>query len=103
LVLAGAVLGATRHTAPAGEFRSNAARGATVEAYALPESLATLARGAAAAVGLRFCGVDLLPEGGGWTVCEVNPTPGWTHFARATGVDVAYQLVGALRRLGEGA
>jgi len=102
LVLAGAVLGATRHTAPLGEFRSNAARGATVASFALPEPLAALAVAAAAAVGLGFCGVDLLPDGGRWTVCEVNPTPGWAHFARATGVDVAARVVASLGRLGAG-
>ncbi len=100
LVLAGAVLGATRHVAQAGEFRSNAARGAAVESYVLPESLASLALGAAAAVGLNFCGVDLLPDGAQWRVCEVNPTPGWAHFARATGVDVAGRVVASLCQLG---
>lgn len=102
LVLAGAVLGATRHTAAAGEFRSNAARGGTVEPWTLPERLAALAAGAAAAVGLGFCGVDLLPDGTDWTVCEVNPTPGWAHFTRATGVDVAARVVACLAQLGGG-
>ncbi len=103
LVLGGAVLGATRHTAAAEEFRSNAARGGRVESFALPDSLAALALGAAAAAGLGFCGVDLLPDGERWTVCEVNPTPGWAHFARATGVDVAGRVVASLGQLGASA
>ena len=31
-------------------------------------------------------------------VAEVNPSPGWRHFAAATGVPVAERLVQALRR-----
>lgn len=99
LVLAESVLGATRHRAAPGEFRSNAARGGTVEPWEVTDALASLAVGAAAATGLGFCGVDLLPAGEGWVVGEVNPTPGWTHFARATGVDVARQVVQAMARL----
>lgn len=102
LVLGGEVLGATRHTAAAGEFRSNAARGGTVAPFPLPASLAALAVAAAALAGLGFCGVDLLPDNDGWVVGEINPTPGWTHFTRATGLDVAAEVVAALRRLGEG-
>lgn len=102
LVLQGEVLGATRHTARPGEFRSNAAQGGAVEAFELREDLAGLALGAATAAGLGFCGVDLLPDGNRWVVGEINPTPGWTHFTRATGIDVAARLIAALRRLGAG-
>jgi ribosomal protein S6--L-glutamate ligase len=100
LVLAGEVLGATEHTAVAPEFRANAARGARVRAVALEAELAALALRAAQAVGLGFAGIDLLPDGTRWVVGEVNPSPGWTHFAAATGVAVAERVVAALARLG---
>jgi ribosomal protein S6--L-glutamate ligase len=96
LVLAGEVLGATEHRAAAGEFRANAARGAAVRALDLPPDLAELAVAAARAVGLGFAGVDLIPDGDRWVVGEVNPSPGWTHFASATGIAVADRLVEAL-------
>lgn len=102
LVLAGAVVGATRHSAVAGEFRSNAARGGAVESFELPKPLAALALGAAGTIGLGFCGVDLLPDGERWVVGEVNPTPGWAHFVRATGIDVAARVIQTLARLGTG-
>lgn len=98
LVLDGEVLGATEHRAVRGEFRANAARGATVTAVTLAEAEADLAVAAAAVVGLEFAGVDLLPDGDRWVVGEVNPTPGWKHFAAATGVDVAARVVAALAR-----
>ncbi len=98
LVLAGEVLGATEHTAPEGEFRANAARGAGVVPVRLDPADADLAVAAARAVGLGFAGVDLLPDGPGWLVGEVNPTPGWAHFAAATGAPVADRVVGELCR-----
>ena len=102
LVLDGEALGATEHTAPAGEFRSNAARGAGVRAVAADEPMRDLAICAARAVGLGFAGVDLIPDAGRWVVAEVNPSPGWRHFAAATGAPVAERLVEALvRRAGE--
>lgn len=96
LVLGGEVLGATEHRAAAGDFRSNAARGGSVAAVELPAVQAELARAAAAAAGLGFAGVDLLPDGDRWVVGEVNPSPGWAHFAAATGVPVAARVVAAL-------
>jgi ribosomal protein S6--L-glutamate ligase len=100
LVLDGEALGASEHRAPEGEFRSNAARGATVSGAELSGDQTDLAVAAAAVLGLGFCGVDLLPDGDNWVVGEVNPSPGWTAFAAATGVAVADAVVGALLRRG---
>ncbi len=100
LVLDGEALGATEHRAPAGEFRSNAARGASVRAIPADEATRDLAVCAARVAGLGFAGVDLIPDGDRWVVAEVNPSPGWRHFAEATGLPVARLLVGALARLG---
>lgn len=99
LVLQGGVLGAAEHRAPRGEFRANAARGARVASVELPPPQVELARNAATAMGLQFCGVDLLPDGDDWVVGEVNPTPGWRHFAAATAAPVAVRLVAALQAI----
>jgi len=98
LVLEGEVLGATCHRAPEGEFRSNAARGGGVSPVPVERRMEELARAAALACGLTFCGVDLLPDGDTLVVGEVNPTPGWKHFARATGIPVARRVVEAMAR-----
>ena len=98
LVLEGEVLGATEHRAPEGEFRANAARGAAVREVVIDDAASGLALCAARATGLAFAGVDLIPDGGRWVVAEVNPSPGWTHFAAATGVPVAARVVEALAR-----
>ncbi len=98
LVLDGEVLGAAEHLAPGGEFRANAARGAAVREVAVDGEMTGLAVCAARATGLAFAGVDLIPDGGRWVVGEVNPSPGWTHFAAATGAPVAARVVAALAR-----
>jgi len=98
LVLDGEALGVAEHRAPAGEFRSNAARGAEVRAVDADGETRDLSVCAARAVGLAFAGVDLIPDGGRWVVAEVNPSPGWRHFVAATGAPVADRLVQALVR-----
>ncbi|MFI5167173.1 MAG: RimK family alpha-L-glutamate ligase [Thermoanaerobaculales bacterium] len=100
LVLQGEALGATEHHAAPGEFRSNAARGGKVAPVELEDHLAALAVRAAGALGLGFAGVDLLPDRDGWVVGEVNPSPGWSHFAAATGIAVASRVVAALAEQG---
>ena len=100
LVLEDEALGATEHTAAAGEFRANASRGAEVRAVEMPQGLVELAVARGPGGRPRLCrrGSDsrrrALARG------EVNPSPGWKHFAAATGVPVADRLVAALVRLG---
>jgi ribosomal protein S6--L-glutamate ligase len=96
LVLEGMVLGAMEHHAAKREFRTNAARGGSVAMVEASAEERDLASAAAAVVGLGLAGVDLFPEDGRWVVGEVNPTPGWKHFAAATAVPVATLVVRAL-------
>jgi ribosomal protein S6--L-glutamate ligase len=83
-------LAAMRRRAPEGEFRANVHRGARgVAEPHLGAALGALAVEAARAVGLPFCGVDLLEAGDGATVLEVNATPGFEGMERAWGADLA--------------
>lgn len=77
-----------------GDWRTNAARGATVERYDPSEELISLARTAAAAVGAVLAGVDLVqaPDGR-WLVLEVNAVPGWKALAAACEVDIAGAVI----------
>lgn len=97
LVVAGQqVVAAARFRAPAGEWRSNAARGGTVEPWAPGGAHLLLAREAARVLGLGQCAVDLLPAAEGPVICDVNPTPGFRALSAAVDVDVAAALVGHL-------
>lgn len=94
-VLGGRVVGCIRRRAAG--WRTNLARGASAEPFDLPEEWERLALGAAAALGVEYAGVDLLPDETGrvW-VLEVNGIPGWRGLRGATGVDVAGLLVDRL-------
>ncbi|NLO77955.1 MAG: RimK family alpha-L-glutamate ligase [Methanomicrobiales archaeon] len=48
----------------------------------LPDAMKKVAEAAARAVGIDYCGVDLLEQGTGYTVLEVNGTPNW-HCMKA--------------------
>jgi glutathione synthase/RimK-type ligase-like ATP-grasp enzyme len=66
------VVGAARRVAASGEWRTNAALGARVEAADAPPLARTLALAAARAVRADLASVDLLPTGNGFVVLEVN-------------------------------
>jgi RimK family alpha-L-glutamate ligase len=91
------VIGAIERRAPAGEWRTNVARGGSARPFTLPPAWEQLALGAAAAVGADYAGVDLLPSrSGNVFVLEVNGIPGWQGLQEATGVDVAGAIVAHL-------
>jgi tetrahydromethanopterin:alpha-L-glutamate ligase len=101
--------GETRATiarrAPAGEWRTNLARGGQAEAVDCPVAVSAAAEAAAAALALDYAGVDLVLGPAGPTVIEVNGNPSWQGILEATGLDMAeviaeHVLGRALRRRG---
>ena len=52
----------------------------------IPEDMAETASLASYAIGIDYCGVDLLPVGNSYTVLEVNGTPNW-HCMHAPVLD----------------
>jgi RimK family alpha-L-glutamate ligase len=93
-VVGGRVIGAIERTAPAGDWRTNVARGGSVRPFDLPSAWAQMAIRATAAVGADYAGVDLLPSRDGRVfVLEVNGIPGWKGLQQATGIDVAGVIV----------
>jgi ribosomal protein S6--L-glutamate ligase len=92
-VLAGRILTAMRRLSRNG-WRTNVAQGGRAEAVSLDAGQESLALAAAEAVGVEAAGIDLLPGLDGETfVLEVNAVPGWRALAKATGIDVALELV----------
>jgi ribosomal protein S6--L-glutamate ligase len=100
-VLGGRLLGAIRRHAGPSDWRTNVAQGGRAEPCRLDPEAERLALGAAGAVGADMAGVDLLPDldTGRLLVLEVNAVPGWRALARATGVDVAAEILAHLRYL----
>ncbi len=59
-------------------FAHNIHQGGTGTALTeLPDAMKKVAGAAARAVGIDYCGVDLLEKGDSYTVLEVNGTPNW--------------------------
>ena len=93
-VVGGRVIGAIERMAPAGEWRTNFSRGASVLPFDLPAAWEQMALTATAAVGADYAGVDLLQSRDGQVfVLEVNGIPGWKGLQQATGTDVAGAIV----------
>jgi len=72
-----------------GEFRSNAELGGKGERIEPNEALTSLAERAATALGLDYCGVDILESPRGYLVTEVNSNAHFKVVQEVTGVDVA--------------
>jgi [lysine-biosynthesis-protein LysW]---L-2-aminoadipate ligase len=75
------------------EWRTNAARGGSVEAAPVTPELSDLSLRAARSVGGGVVAVDLMESSRGLLVHEVNPTPEFKALTAATGVDVASRIV----------
>lgn len=98
LVIGDKVIAAMKREGPAGEFRSNLHRGGLGQKVKItPQERATAVR-AARTLGLNVCGVDMLRSKSGPMVLEVNSSPGIEGLEKATGVDVASQIIDFLER-----
>ena len=72
VVAGGRVVGSAARVSVPGEWRTNAALGASVIPAIAPPGARALAVAAVDAVGADLAGVDLLPTRDGWIVLEVN-------------------------------
>jgi len=93
LVVGDRVVAAMRRVATGDEFRSNVHRGGTVEKVTLDAAYETAAVRSAQIMGLRVAGVDMLEGNDGPLVMEVNSSPGLEGIERATGLDVAGEII----------
>jgi [lysine-biosynthesis-protein LysW]--L-2-aminoadipate ligase len=97
VVAGGRVVGAARRIAAAGEWRTNAALGASVVETSPPPVASKLALAATAASGLDLAGVDLLPTGpGGFSVIELNAAVDFRPVYSLPGRDVFADAMAAL-------
>ena len=88
IVIGGRAVGAMRRTSQ-GDFRSNAELGGRGEAAAPDPAVTAICERAASALGLDYCGVDLLLSADGPLVCEVNSNAFFGTFERVTDINVA--------------
>lgn len=92
-VIGDKVVAAMKRIAKPGEFRSNLHRGGTATLVKItPEERKTAIK-AAKVVGLNVAGVDILRSTRGPLVVEVNSSPGLEGIEKATGEDIASQVI----------
>jgi ribosomal protein S6--L-glutamate ligase len=92
-VVDGHVVGAMKRQAKEGEFRSNLHRGGTAEVVELTMEEEIAAIKAANALKLGIAGVDMLRSARGPLIIEVNSSPGLEGIEKATGKDIAGQII----------
>ena len=91
-----------RRSAGGDEWRTNISLGGSGEPVVPDATITRLSIEAAAAVGTRIAGVDLIPdEIGQLSIVEVNAAPGWRELAAVSGTDIALQVLGDLRTMGD--
>lgn len=89
IVIGGKVVAAMERVAKDGEFRSNIELGGEGRKVELPDDYIQTAENAARALGLDYCGVDLLRSKSGAVVCEVNSNAFFEGIESVTGINIA--------------
>lgn len=89
IVIGGKAVAAMERVAQAGEFRSNIELGGMGKEIQPSDGVIHAAEKAAQALGLDYCGVDILESEGEALICEVNSNAFFEGLESATGVNVA--------------
>jgi len=100
-VVDGVVVGAMKRQGKEGEFRSNLHRGGSAEIIELSDEEENAALKAARVMGLGVAGVDMLQSARGPLILEVNSSPGLEGIERATGKNIALQIIKYVERNAE--
>lgn len=92
-VVGGKVIGAMKRIAAKGEFRANIHQGGRGEEARLSKAERDMAIDAAEVLGLGIAGVDILRSDDGPMLLEVNSSPGLQGIEKATGKDIAAEII----------
>ena len=93
IVVGGKVIGAMKRESVDGDFRANVTRGGGAKPVELDEQMEYLALESTKILGLDIGGVDLLYDGDGYKICEVNSSPGFNGMEKYTEIRVAEQII----------
>ena len=92
-VVGGKVIGAIKRSSQDGSFKANITRGGGAEPFPLNREIRDIALATAKSLDLEIAGVDLLFGKDGYVVCEANSAPGFEGFEKATGINVAGEII----------
>jgi ribosomal protein S6--L-glutamate ligase len=93
LVVGDKVVASMMRKGAEGDFRSNLHRGGSALTVKITPEERSVAVRAAKVMGLNVCGVDMLRSNHGPVVMEVNSSPGLEGIEKATGINVADQII----------
>jgi len=98
-VVGGKVVGAMKRIAADGDFRANIHAGGIGQAVKLSPEEHDMAIKAAALLKLPIAGVDILQSDDGPMLLEVNSSPGLQGIEKATGKDIAGEIISYIERM----
>jgi len=98
LVVGEKVVASMKRQGAEGDFRSNLHRGGSALTVKITPEERSVAVRAAQVMGLNVCGVDMLRSNHGPVVMEVNSSPGLEGLEKATGKDVAGEIITFLEK-----
>ena len=75
------------------EFRSNLHRGGTATPIEITDEEYNMAVRTARIIGLNVAGIDIVRSHRGPLIMEVNASPGLEGIEKATGIDVANEII----------
>ena len=92
-VLNGKVVGCMMRQSTDDDFRANITRGGEGIPYQITEEIEFLSGECARLLNLDIAGVDLLFNNGGYSICEVNSSPGFEGMDKYCKTNIAEQIV----------
>lgn len=98
IIVDGVIVASMKRQSKPGEFRSNLHRGGSSNNVSLSQEESRIALGAAKALKIGVCGVDLLQSERGPLVIEVNSTPGLEGIETTTGINISKSIIGYIER-----
>ena len=97
-VVGGRVIAAMERWSETGDFRANISNGGSMRKHIPAPEEEAAALKASEALGLDFCGVDLLESDAGPLVCEVNSNAHFKSIYDCTGVNAADEIIAHIIR-----
>lgn len=92
-VIGDRALSAIQRIASEGQWKANVAQGASFKKVDIPKEIGKLAVKACRVLGLDYAGVDIIESPSGPYVLEVNSSPSWQSVQKASGINIAEQLI----------
>lgn len=92
-VVGGKVIASMLRQARRGEFRSNIELGGLSKGIEIDADLKKMAIKSTQAIGLQVAGVDIIQSKNEFSVMEVNSNPGFKELSKASGIDIAAEII----------